>query len=125
YANDENMLVIRGNRAVAEAYAAHVLDVYEHYRWRWRLQQPLRDAFAKLKQKHPKTKPGELWKEAVNATTPSIVRKAWKSLTPNDSWQDFYVKHKDFLAAENNFWSSFEGVGLAKGTRKDPARTRR
>jgi phosphatidylserine/phosphatidylglycerophosphate/cardiolipin synthase-like enzyme len=35
YNNDENMLFIQGNRAIAEAYAAHVADVFQHYRWRW------------------------------------------------------------------------------------------
>jgi phosphatidylserine/phosphatidylglycerophosphate/cardiolipin synthase-like enzyme len=39
YNNDENLLIIRGNRALAEAYAAHVMDVYDHYRWRFMLQQ--------------------------------------------------------------------------------------
>jgi len=39
YNNDENMLIIRGNRGLAAAYAAHVMDVYDHYRWRFILQQ--------------------------------------------------------------------------------------
>jgi phosphatidylserine/phosphatidylglycerophosphate/cardiolipin synthase-like enzyme len=124
YANDENFLVIRGNRAVAGAYAAHVLDVYEHYRWRWKLQEPLRAAFAKLKQKNPNAKAGDLWKKAVAMTRPSIVQTAWHNLVPKDTWQDFYVKNKDFLAAETNFWSSFGGVGLARGIIHDPARGR-
>jgi len=34
YENDENLLIIRGNRPLAEAYMVHVLDVYEHYRYR-------------------------------------------------------------------------------------------
>ncbi len=34
YANDENMVILRGNQPLAAAYAAHVLDVYEHYRFR-------------------------------------------------------------------------------------------
>lgn len=34
YNNDENLLLIRGNRSLAAAYAAHVLDIYDHYRWR-------------------------------------------------------------------------------------------
>ena len=34
YANDENMVILRGNQRLAAAYAAHVLDVYEHYRFR-------------------------------------------------------------------------------------------
>jgi hypothetical protein len=33
--NDENMLMMRGNQAIATAYAAHVMDVFEHYRSRW------------------------------------------------------------------------------------------
>ena len=35
YNNDENLVMIRANRAIAEAYATHVADVFEHYRWRW------------------------------------------------------------------------------------------
>jgi hypothetical protein len=125
YSNDENMLIIRGNRPVAEAYAAHVLDVYEHYRWRWKLQQPLRDAFQKLKEQNPKAKPADLWKKAVDTVGPAIIEKAWKSLRPDDGWQDFYVEHKDFLAAETNFWSPFGGVGLAPGRSGAPARRNR
>ncbi|MDR6393535.1 phospholipase D-like domain-containing protein [Paraburkholderia phenoliruptrix] len=34
YTNDENFLVIRGNESLARAYTVHVLDVYDHYRWR-------------------------------------------------------------------------------------------
>ena len=34
YSNDENMLIFRGHRSLAEAYAVHVLDVYDHYRFR-------------------------------------------------------------------------------------------
>ena len=39
YNNDENLLIIRGNSPLAKAYAAHVMDVYDHYRWRFLLQQ--------------------------------------------------------------------------------------
>jgi phosphatidylserine/phosphatidylglycerophosphate/cardiolipin synthase-like enzyme len=35
YANDDNLVVIRGHRRLAEAYAVHVMDVYDHYRWRY------------------------------------------------------------------------------------------
>jgi phosphatidylserine/phosphatidylglycerophosphate/cardiolipin synthase-like enzyme len=37
YNNDENLLIIRGNRSLAAAYAVHVMDVYDHYRWRFSL----------------------------------------------------------------------------------------
>jgi hypothetical protein len=48
YANDENLLIIRGNRPLAEAYAAHVMDVYDHYRWRYMLQQKGNSAWTGL-----------------------------------------------------------------------------
>lgn len=37
--NDENMVIIRGHRALAEAYACHVLDLYDHYAWRFLLKE--------------------------------------------------------------------------------------
>jgi phosphatidylserine/phosphatidylglycerophosphate/cardiolipin synthase-like enzyme len=37
--NDENMLIIRGHRGLAEAYACHVLDLYDHYAWRFLLNE--------------------------------------------------------------------------------------
>lgn len=39
YQNDENLLIIRGNRALAQAYMVHVLDVYDHYRFRYLRQK--------------------------------------------------------------------------------------
>jgi phosphatidylserine/phosphatidylglycerophosphate/cardiolipin synthase-like enzyme len=34
YCNDENMVIVRGNQEFALAYAVHVLDLWEHYRFR-------------------------------------------------------------------------------------------
>lgn len=34
YGNDENLVVIRGNHTLAQAYAVHILDVYDHYKFR-------------------------------------------------------------------------------------------
>jgi phosphatidylserine/phosphatidylglycerophosphate/cardiolipin synthase-like enzyme len=34
YSNDENMVIVSGHRELAMAYAVHVLDVYDHYRFR-------------------------------------------------------------------------------------------
>ncbi|MGF6573922.1 phosphatidylserine/phosphatidylglycerophosphate/cardiolipin synthase-like enzyme [Paraburkholderia sp. GAS333] len=39
FTNDENFLVIKGNQSLARAYTVHVLDVYDHYRWRYLLAQ--------------------------------------------------------------------------------------
>lgn len=37
--NDENMIVIRRHKALAQAYACHVLDLYDHYAWRYWLHK--------------------------------------------------------------------------------------
>lgn len=39
YNNDENLLIIEGNKKLALAYATHVLDVYDHFAWRWTVNQ--------------------------------------------------------------------------------------
>ena len=38
YNNDENLAIVRGNRRLAEAYASHVLDIYDHFSWRYMVQ---------------------------------------------------------------------------------------
>ncbi len=50
YSNDENLCIIRGNRDIAEAYTAHILDVVNHYNWRYRLLKGGTDAFDALRQ---------------------------------------------------------------------------
>jgi phosphatidylserine/phosphatidylglycerophosphate/cardiolipin synthase-like enzyme len=34
YGNDENLLIIQNNAGLIQAYALHVLDIFEHYRFR-------------------------------------------------------------------------------------------
>jgi phosphatidylserine/phosphatidylglycerophosphate/cardiolipin synthase-like enzyme len=34
YSNDENLVIVKGAQDLALAYTAHVLDVYDHYRFR-------------------------------------------------------------------------------------------
>ena len=49
YANDENFIVVRGHQPLAAAYATHVMDVYDHYRWRFTLKTTsVKDAFSGL-----------------------------------------------------------------------------
>jgi phosphatidylserine/phosphatidylglycerophosphate/cardiolipin synthase-like enzyme len=74
YANDENLLVIRGNRALAVAYMVHILDVYDHYKFRAILeQQAYERAMGKPGQKPP---------------------VGQGILDVDDSWQDKYVNGK-------------------------------
>lgn len=85
--NDENMVVVRGHRALAEAYACHVLDVYDHYAWRWWLNQnpeqfgkPLdaTDAWQDRYIKDGKVTSAELqfWLNAEPSTTAHLTRAA-------------------------------------------------
>lgn len=48
YANDENLLLLKGNQQLARAYATHVMDVYDHYRWRFWIQQQKEHAWTGL-----------------------------------------------------------------------------
>jgi phosphatidylserine/phosphatidylglycerophosphate/cardiolipin synthase-like enzyme len=47
--NDENLVIIRGNRRLAEAYASHVLDVYDHFAWRVTQSNPKKKGDGLLK----------------------------------------------------------------------------
>lgn len=55
--NDENLVMIRGNRKLAEAYTSHVLDVYDHFAWRVQQNDPKQQGDGYLK-----TKP-EVWQD--------------------------------------------------------------
>jgi phosphatidylserine/phosphatidylglycerophosphate/cardiolipin synthase-like enzyme len=43
YANDENLVIVKGNPGLAQAYAVHVLDVFDHFRFRAVLEEQKRE----------------------------------------------------------------------------------
>ena len=49
YNNDENLLIIKGHQALARAYTVHVIDIYNHYRFRYLIQNAGDKAFNGLK----------------------------------------------------------------------------
>ncbi|MEO7423930.1 MAG: phospholipase D-like domain-containing protein [Fibrobacteria bacterium] len=66
YSNDENLVIVQGDPALAAAYAVHILDVYDHYRFR-----------------------------AVEADLARKKKKGWSGfLDGNDTWQSPYLTHK-------------------------------
>jgi phosphatidylserine/phosphatidylglycerophosphate/cardiolipin synthase-like enzyme len=75
YSNDENMVIIRGNPRIAEAFAAHVLDVVNHYKWRYKLQQ---------------------------LAGKGRLQDAWQDLEDDDRWQDKYF-NTGFLESRDRF----------------------
>jgi phosphatidylserine/phosphatidylglycerophosphate/cardiolipin synthase-like enzyme len=44
YSNDENLVIVRGHQELAQAYAVHVLDIFDHYRFRAKSAQAVLDA---------------------------------------------------------------------------------
>jgi len=48
YNNDENLLIVQGHADLAKAYAVHVMDVYDHYRFRYQIQKNGTSAFTGL-----------------------------------------------------------------------------
>jgi len=37
--NDENLIIVEGDKKLAVAYATHVLDVYDHFAWRYTVKR--------------------------------------------------------------------------------------
>lgn len=64
YSNDENMVIVTGDQELAAAYAVHILDVYDHYRFR-----------------------------AIESERRRKGKKGWSGfLDTNDRWQKGYVE---------------------------------
>ena len=64
YSNDENMAIVTGDQALALAYAVHILDVYDHYRFR-----------------------------AIESELRREGKKGWSGfLDTTDDWQNSYVE---------------------------------
>jgi phosphatidylserine/phosphatidylglycerophosphate/cardiolipin synthase-like enzyme len=77
YNNDENLVMIEGNKKLAMAYATHVLDVYDHFSWRWTVNQGT-SADANLK-----TKPDDWlsWYFDANGNIKTAQLRFWMQAT--------------------------------------------
>lgn len=84
YCNDENMVIIRGDSGIAKAYAAHVLDVVNHFKWRYKLQEKT----AKAK---------------TDAAKKKILEKEWNDLNESDEWMDAYFGPQGFKSRDKLF----------------------
>lgn len=84
YQNDENLLIIRGNQPLAIAYAIHVLDTYDHYVMRARLQEDRRQALIKTG-KEPAASSGGFLK-----LTPAWQRRWFKDKAEPSS-RDYFL----------------------------------
>lgn len=72
--NDENLLVIEGDAGLAQAYATHIISVYNHYRWRQYV-----------------------------AAEDAAGKSPWQKLEPAPDWQDGRLKSAK-QQSEWEFW---------------------
>jgi hypothetical protein len=119
--NDENMLILRGDRRVAQAYATHVFDIYSHYRWRYYMMQKARRLANNDWQKAGGVKEDKK-NFAASGRFKDVV--SWKHNEPNDSWQDRYFDPASMASLERQFWVS-EGNPLAARVPKFAVKKRR
>ena len=78
YQNDENLVIVKGHARLARAYAAHVLDVTNHFAWRSKLAY--------------------LNKQGKLAT-------AWGDLAETDRWQNKYFDGKGLASRDAFFFA--------------------
>lgn len=79
YQNDENLVIVKGHQRLAQAYAAHVLDVTNHFAWR-----------SKLAYLHKQGK----------------LDRAWGDLSEKDSWQDKYFGGQRLASRDAFFFAA-------------------
>jgi len=80
YKNDENMVIMKNDNAIAQAYATHILDIVNHFKWRYKLQNKILKAGAKtLEQKK------------------AVLAKEWNDLNENDDWMNYYFNDEGFI----------------------------
>ncbi|WP_342618221.1 phospholipase D-like domain-containing protein [Rhodoferax sp. GW822-FHT02A01] len=77
YQNDEKLVIVRGHQRLAQAYAAHVLDVTNHFSWRYKLSQLQHD---------------------------NKLDQAWGDLSEKDTWQDKYFDHASDASRDGFFF---------------------
>jgi hypothetical protein len=112
--NDENMLILRGDQRIAQAYATHVFDIYNHYRWRYyqmqKAQQLADQAWRAA---------GAVKEQKKNFPASNFFHQvvSWKHNEPDDKWQDRYFDPASMASLERQFWVS-EGAPLAARTPK-------
>lgn len=84
--NDDNLLIIRGQKNLAAEFAVYIMNVYDHYKWRYSLG---------LRRKHDDKPP-------VAAIAKSATHHNWYGLIPGDRWQTPHYLARAALQA--SFW---------------------
>jgi phosphatidylserine/phosphatidylglycerophosphate/cardiolipin synthase-like enzyme len=124
YNNDENLLLVQGNQLLAQAYAAHVADVFEHYRWRWYNKRSAERAAAQRWVSDGK-KPATALDRAY--ATANFYHAEIPAGTGSGDWQARYFDPTRLASLERQFWVGGQaqlpqrqpGVGMTSGLTSD------
>lgn len=120
YNNDENLLLVRGNQLLAQAYAAHVADVFEHYRWRWYNKRSAERTAAE-RWVGDGSKPATALDSAYDAA--NFFKAEIPAGTASADWQARYFDATRLASLERQFWVGGHallpqrqpGVGMTSG----------
>ena len=93
YNNDENLLIVKGHKALAQAYAVHVMDVYDHYRFRAVINKQGTQAFSGLEPDdkwqdkyfdpaNPASHDADVWFDAADAGNVTPATAAPNAVAP-------------------------------------------
>lgn len=74
YNNEENLLIIKNDNELATMYATHIMDIYDHYRWRYYMSK--------------------------NTDT----TKRFEGLNKDPKWQEPYFNNKRGESIDTRFW---------------------
>jgi len=129
YNNDENLLLVQGNQLLAQAYAAHVADVFEHYRWRWYNKRSAECAAAQRWVSDGR-KPATALDRAY--ATANFYHAEIPAGTASGDWQARYFDPTRLASLERQFWVGGQahlpprqmGVGMTSGLTKDEVAVR-
>ena len=86
YANDDNLLMVRGNSSLSVAYAIHAFDLYEHYTSRGLLEDRLR-ADLKAGKYHSLTEAAK----AHSTDASGILHTPWKATPRSGGVRDYFL----------------------------------
>ena len=78
-ANDDNLMIVEGNKALAASYAANIIAIYQTYRW---------NSYVEAHRQDP---------------------KVWHGLVDNADWQDGYLDSTGNDLTELKFWMGSAG----------------
>jgi len=107
YNNDENLVIVRGNRPLAEAYATHIADIFEHYRWRW------------YNRREAERKAAAAWVKDGSDPATALDKKYdpnnfFLAAIPHDdvgdTWQARYFDPTRLASLERQFWVAAAGA---------------